>query len=55
MSDANIPSLKSRHCFKGGAELFCSHRRLKVLLTLHHSVSVQWNKRDAHIIQFIKN
>jgi hypothetical protein len=36
----------------------CVHTRndkLKVLLTVHHRVSVKWNQRDALFTQFIKN
>jgi hypothetical protein len=30
-------------------------RKLNVLLTVNHGISVQWNQRDTHFIQFIKN
>jgi hypothetical protein len=28
---------------------------LNVMLTVHHSISVQWNQRDALFIHLIKN
>jgi hypothetical protein len=32
-----------------------NHFAFNVLSTVHHSISVQWNQRDAPFIQFIKN